>query len=285
MELHNPFTPVFGRIPPLMAGREHLLSSFDQALRGNGADPNLVSVFIGPRGTGKTALLAYLSRQASAQGWIVADTSAVPGMLEDIIERARASSREFLDSDSGARLKSLSIGQLVGVEWEYRDPSSGNWRSRMTDLIGKLNEQGLGLLITIDEVKGNLDEMVQFASAYQHFMREERKVALFMAGLPSNISRLVSNESVSFLRRARTHQLGRISDNEIAEAMEKTIEAFGKHIDREALTPAVYAIGGYPYLMQLVGYRLWEESGDDVRISLDDARNAIVRSEIGRAHV
>lgn len=275
----NPFTPIFGKIPPFMAGREQLLEDVEQALSSQAADPNLCTVFVGARGTGKTAMLTYLSREASARGWVAANVSAVPGMLEDVVERSLKAAESFVDTPDGARLKSVTLGQLFGVEWEYRSPSSGNWRTRMTDLIERLNEQDVGLLITVDEVKPNIDDMIQLASAYQHFVREERKVALFMAGLPSQVSTLVSNESVSFLRRARTRRLGRIANVEIGMALRKTIETFGKKIDSEALECAVASIDGFPYMMQLVGFRLWEESGEDERISAAHAEAAVRGAE------
>lgn len=276
MTQQNPFTPVFGRIPPYMAGREQIICDMDAAFEGDVADPNLCTVFMGARGTGKTALLSLLAREASARGWVAANVSAVPGMLEDVIEQASAAADSFVERPEGARLKSLSVGTLFGAEWEYRDPSSGNWRTRMTDLISKLNAQGVGLLITVDEVKGNLDEMVQFASAYQHFVREERKVALLMAGLPSHVSALVSNESVSFLRRAKTRTLGRIADAEVSVALRKTVEEGGRSIEDEALSSAIEAIEGFPYMMQLVGFRMWDASPQNELIDSNDAQDGIL---------
>lgn len=275
----NPFTPVFGKMPPFMAGREQLLEDVEQALSSQAADPNLCTVFIGARGTGKTAMLTYLSREASARGWVAANVSAVPGMLEDVVERSLKAAESFVDVPGGARLKSVALGQLLGIEWEYRSPSSGNWRTRMTDLIEKLNEQDVGLLITVDEVKPSVDDMIQLVSVYQHFVREERKVALFMAGLPSQVSTLVSNESVSFLRRAKTRRLGRIANAEIGVTLRKTIETFGKKIDSKALERAVDSIDGFPYMMQLVGFRLWEESGEDECISTAHAEVAVRGAE------
>ena len=271
----NPFTPVFGRIPPFMAGREHVLNEIESAFDMRGANPDLCTLFVGARGTGKTALLAYLSREASMRGWVTANVSCVPGMLEDIIEQALSSSKPFVEQPDDARIKSISIGQLFGAEWEYRDSSSGNWRTRMTALINSLNEQGLGLLITVDEVKANNDEMVQLASVFQHFIREERTVALLMAGLPAHVSALVSDESISFLRRAKVRQLGRIPDSEIAAALRKTIETYGRRIDDAALDLAVKSIEGFPFLMQLVGFRLWAENPEEDIITKSDALTAI----------
>ena len=276
MAAQNPFTPVFGRIPPYVAGRDRLLHDVEEAFESDGSDPSLCTVFVGARGTGKTALLSLLAREASARGWVVANVSAEAGMLEDIVEQAARCADAFLDSPAPARVKSVSLAGLFGAEWEYRDPASGNWRTRMTDLIATLNERGIGLLVTVDEVKGTVDEMVQLASVYQHFVREERKVSLLMAGLPSHVSSLVSNDSVSFLRRAQTRKLGGISDAEVRVAFLHTVEDAGRRIDAEALGEAVAAVGGFPYMLQLVGYRSWAANPEDECISVRDVRDGIM---------
>ena len=136
----NPFTPSFGRVPPILAGRKLLLGEMTRAFSSSGADPNLCTILIGTRGSGKTALLARLAEEAQSHGWISASVSAMPGMLEDIIERSVDAADQFVERSASARLKSLSIGQLLGVEWEYRDASSGNWRTRMNRLLNRLAE-------------------------------------------------------------------------------------------------------------------------------------------------
>lgn len=270
----NPFTPMFGRIPPFMAGRERVINGIERAFDSEAADPNLCSIFVGARGTGKTALLSYLSNAAGEYGWVSANVSAVPGMLDEIAGQAAVAARNFIEPPDRARLTSLSIGQVVGAEWEHLSPATETWRLRMTSIIQPLNEQGVGLLITVDEVRADVDEMIQFASAFQHFVREERKVALLMAGLPSHVSALVSNEAVSFFRRAKKHRLGRISDTEVAAALRKTIEDQGRSIEEEALRLAVSAINGFPYMMQLVGFQLWDEATGDT-ITGRNARDAV----------
>ena len=60
----NPFTPIFGKIPAYMAGRTDLVDEMDFALKGSGNDPALVSVFVGARGAGKTALLSLFANMA-----------------------------------------------------------------------------------------------------------------------------------------------------------------------------------------------------------------------------
>lgn len=275
MVIHiNPFTPSFGQIPPYMAGRSYIVNEILRAFDNGPGDPNLATIFIGARGTGKTALLSLLAEQATAHGWISASVSAMPGMLDDIIERAQESAGEFVDSPSGTRLRGISIGQLFSVEWE-NEGLKGNWRTRMNRILKVLGEHDVGLLITVDEVRVNLDEMIQLASVYQHFVREGKKVALLMAGLPHQVSALLRNESVSFLRRACQYHFGRIDDYEVRDALRKTIEEGGRIVCDDALDQMVEASEGFPYMMQLVGFRAWEQSPNNDEITLGDVENGI----------
>lgn len=263
----NPFTPAFGRIPPILAGRSMLISELEHALTSNGSDPNLCSLFIGPHGVGKTVLLSHMVTKAETLKWIAANVTARPGMLEDIIERSTEAADAFVKKKDDART-SVTIGGLFGASWEYRNPQSGNWRTRMNNVLDRLVEHDIGLLITVDEVDPTLDELVDFASTYQHFVRENRKVALFMAGLPTHVSTLLSDRSVSFLRRAAQHTLGRIDDAEIQDTFTATVAEAGKTIDAGASSQAAHEIDGFAYMMQLVGYRTWEAPGDEKRITL-----------------
>lgn len=271
----NPFTPSFGQIPPFMAGREHLINDIVQAFDDGPGNPNLSTIFVGARGTGKTSLLSYLSQEAAAHGWVSANTSAMPGMLDDILQRARESASEFIEEQGKVRVAGISVGQLFGVDFEYPDSPQGNWRTKMNALFKELEAYDIGLLITIDEVRIDLDEMIQFASVYQHFVREGKKVALLMAGLPYKISALLRNDSVSFLRRAQIHQLGRIDDYEIKHALEQTINQAGRKIAAKALDSAVHAIDGFPFMMQLVGFRTWAVHPENTVISADDVSAGI----------
>ena len=269
MRAKNPFTPTFGRIPAHYAGRAALMDAMRRALDNGSADPNLTTILVGPRGTGKTALLASISHEASSRGWVVARVSAGEGMLEDIIERTQESASHLIDSSSNARVKSLTVGASFGVELERGDAPMGNWRTRMNRLLDQLAERDTGLLITVDEVRADVAEMRQLATVYQHFVGEERNVALVMAGLPSSVAQLVSDESVSFLRRARQRHLGRVSDAETEIAFRRTVTDGGASIGDEAVAAAVAAIEGYPYMLQLVGYWTWERA-DSPEINCND---------------
>lgn len=145
----------------------------------------------------------------------------------------------------------------------------------MEDLIEQLEQQGSGLLITVDEIDVGLDEMVQLAAVYQHFVRENRRVSLIMAGLPNSVSDLLNNKTVSFLRRAQSVALGKIADFEIERAPRKTVEEGGRSMAPSALLAATSAIGGFPFLMQLVGYYMWDEHPEAETITVEDVDRAV----------
>lgn len=271
----NPFTPSFGQVPLHMAGREFVIDEMLRAFEVGVGDPNLSTVLIGARGSGKTALMSLLAHEVQSLGWLSANVSALPGMLEDIVQRTQAASANLAGESSKMKLKGVGIPQLVSIEWEAEQGASPNWRTLMSGILDELNEQDVGLLITVDEVRSDLDELVQLMSVYQHFVREGRKVALLMAGLPGEVSALLQDKSVSFFRRASQRHLGRIDDFEIERALRRTIEDSGQTIEQSALEYAVRAVDGFPFMMQLVGYRAWEEARSRPRIGMAEVEKGV----------
>ncbi len=278
MSAANPFTPMFGIVPPFMAGRKRLTNELFSAFDNGYGDPNLSSIIVGARGTGKTALLSYVSDHAAQCGWVVASSTASEGMLDDLIDQTLISAKEFIAPNDKRKLKSISLGQFVGLEWDNQPMRKGTWRTQMSALLDQLAGHDVGLLITVDEVKADLAEMRQLVIAYQHFIREKRQVALLMAGLPHNVSGLLADEDISFIRRARQHRLGRISDNEVREAFYTTVEQGGRTIAPQALDKAVASIDGFPYMFQLVGYHVWSEAPSSPEISVEDTHRGIDRA-------
>lgn len=271
----NPFTPVFGKVPPFMAGREQVIDDITTALISNGNSPDICSLFVGARGTGKTALLTYLANEAEQQGWISARVTATSGMLEDILQRLHESATHLVDNQPARRLSSIEIAALGGLSWETAANTSANWRTCMNELFSNLEKTGTGVLMCVDEVNPELDEMEQLITTYQHFVEEDRRAMLLMAGLPHRVSRLLSGRATSFLRRAARHDLGPIPRYEVEETFRLTVESGGKGIDDEALQEAVDAIDGFPFMLQLVGYRAWNATGTSDVIDVRSIRRGI----------
>lgn len=84
-----------------MAGREHIISELIRALEAGPGDPGLTTILTGARGTGKTALLSYLADEASSRGWIAANVSALPGMLDETLQQTLKYSSHLIRLSSG----------------------------------------------------------------------------------------------------------------------------------------------------------------------------------------
>lgn len=269
----NPFTPTFGTVPAHMAGREYVIHELTVALDNGPGDPNLVTIVSGARGTGKTALLSYMATEASARGWISVNVSALPGMLEEVAQQTERAASHLLSQDGKVNLSSLRLGNVAELRFDQATDTKPTWRIRMTELLERLAETDTGLLITIDEIREDLDEMIHFASDFQHFVREGRNVGLFMAGLPNHVSALLQDKSVSFLRRANYYEIGAVDDFEVEQAMRRTIEEAGRSVDSDALAEAVRITAGFPYLIQLLGFRSWNASPGAKVVSLEDVES------------
>ena len=272
-DMSNPFTPTFGKVPAYLAGREYLEAEMLDAFDNGPGDPNLTSIFVGARGTGKTAMLGYLAREAQGRGWVAASVTAIPGMLDDILQQVSRNAAHLVDGRAGKSLTGVSLG-IGGIEagasWERKDAPAPNWRTKVTNVLDRLEEHGAGLLITVDEVDQRLDEMIELIAVYQHLVQEERRVALLMAGLPHRVSALLSSKTASFLRRAGRKEMGNIPDYEIEQAFRITAEIGGKGFSPDALGIAVKSAAGFPFMMQLVGFRSWNAARSHDVIGEDD---------------
>jgi hypothetical protein len=187
-------------------------------------------------------------------------------MLEALLEETRRAGREFLNAKAKSRLTELKFSGM-GVAREFKKEAKPSWRSQMTDILEELNAQEIGLLLTVDEVDSGLSEMVTLVSDYQMFIREKREVALLMAGLPSEVSLLLQVKSISFLRRAFQKRVESISLPDAKRALRMTIEASGRRIGSTGLLTAARASGGFPFLIQLIGYHIWQQSPEKEEVS------------------
>ncbi|MDR1082293.1 MAG: ATP-binding protein [Coriobacteriales bacterium] len=278
VKMNNPFTPTFGSIPPLLAGREQIIRDILDGLDNAPGDPNRTTIFIGARGTGKTVLLAKLTEEASAQGWVSANVTAKEGLLKEILMQIKDNATDFITPDSLSRITGVEIVGFSISRSAVEEPER-TWRSKLTALIKELNEQGIGLLITVDEVDAQCAPLRDVVDTYQHLVRERRNVALMMAGLPNNISQLLRDEKISFLRRAFQQRLDAVPKDEVAFALRKTVETAGRAINSKALELAAESTQGFPFMIQLVGYNIWRQNPQHKTISLEDTKHGVRLAE------
>jgi hypothetical protein len=280
--LENPFTPSFGEKPAYLAGRHRILADLETAYQSERRRPALTALLLGARGTGKTTLLALAADAARARGWVAVRTTAVDGMLNDLEIQTRRQASHLVEVPSGTHISGVGIPQIIELKLESSPEPKTNWRSRMEDLIAQLEQRGSGLLIEVDEVHSAIPELRELVAVYQNFVSDDRRVGLLMAGLPHHVAAITEDRVISFLRRAKTYRLGRIDDGEIADAIVKTVESGGRTVDPALLGPALSAIDGFPFMLQLVGFEAWEAnpaspslSGPDIELGVARGREEI----------
>ncbi|MDR1188859.1 MAG: AAA family ATPase [Bifidobacteriaceae bacterium] len=272
----NPFKPSAGSDPPLLVGRSGLVDEFSESIEDGPGAPGRTTIFTGPRGVGKTVMLNAIGERVQAHyQWRVIHETATPGLLDRLTARslhlttAAHSSGRAITGLSVAGVEALSLAAPVA-------PAEMGLREALGALLDELESNDTGLLITVDEVHaGKLrDELPQFAAIVQHLVREDREIAVAMAGLPSGVSELLNDQVTTFLRRAERHVLGEVDLADVRAALEQTVTAHDRTITDPALDAATRATNGYPFMIQLVGYHLWRQASDSA-IGLDDVKAGI----------
>ena len=276
--LPNPFTPTFGSIPVSLAGRGEIIEDVLEGLGNAPGDPNRTTVFVGARGTGKTALLAYLAEKAEQAGFVSVNVSCGDDLLEEVYEQVVEKADAFIVREADSRIVEARVG-AVAVARQIDEKPTKSWRSRMTSVLKQLDEAGVGLLITVDEVNPRHDSLKKLVDVYQHFVRERRNIALLMAGLPSNVSLLLRDDDISFFRRAFQHRMEAIPLNEVELALQETIETAGRSISRKALEMAAASTDGFAFMVQLVGYYAWRQHPAEGKITKEDVEAAIAQAK------
>ncbi|WP_262106410.1 ATP-binding protein [Arthrobacter sp. Marseille-P9274] len=128
-------------------------------------------------------------------------------------------------------------------------------------LLQVLDQRGSGLIITVDEIHAaDRNELAHLAASIQHFIRDSLPIGLVFAGLPAAVSDLLNEGVATFLRRADKIDLHAAAIRDVEKSFGETFQGASFHIDPGLIREAAEATGGYPFLIQLVGYFLWREA-------------------------
>lgn len=251
-KLINPFKPTAGAEPPVLIGRERVIHDFEDGLEEGVGSPARLMRITGPRGSGKTVLLTELGEIARERGWTVIDETAGENLCGAMLHALGSASAP---ADVSADIE-LGIARVhAGTQGGHRAPTL---REAMDAAASRHIGKNKGLLVTIDEVQdANIEDIREIAVAVQHLIREKKNVALVFAGITTGVMDIINEKSLTFLRRAKSEELGSIPTAEVARALRSTIEKSGLSIGDDALDSAAHATEGYAYLIQLVGYYVW----------------------------
>ncbi|MGB7982779.1 MAG: ATP-binding protein [Candidatus Nanopelagicales bacterium] len=281
----NPFKPTAGATPPLLVGRDDTLEEFAESLDDGPGAPARLALFTGPRGIGKTVMLTEVADHALRRGWVSLSETATPGMIDRLTQAASAALHGLDPATVPGRSITGGTLPIVGGGLSVSAPPvlSVAWRTEVGRLLDALERHDTGLLITVDEVhRAARSDLRDLAATVQHLIREDRNVALALAGLPSAISDLLNDDVLTFLRRATPFPLEDVPLDAVRAALHTTITDQGRTITDQALTAAANATGGYPFMIQLVGYHIWRKAtGTSIDLDAVQAGIPAARKRLG----
>ena len=246
----GPFRPGPGGLPPYLAGRESE-QALCRALLGDlqdGLAPPREIVLHGPRGNGKTVLLAWLQQKAAAYPGV----DVLRLTPADIPNEAKLVER-LLPASWLQRLTPEEVS-VRGITWR---PGQRNPPPLDHALEARARKKPLVLLL--DEAH-TLDERVGCAllNASQKIGRD-LPFLLVLAGTPGLRSHL-NSMNASFWNRAERRAIGRLDSEATAAAIREPLESERIAIDGpNALEHVVRESHGYPYFVQVWGQALWQQ--------------------------
>lgn len=259
----NPFRPTAGATPPLLVGRDAQLDEFAESIENGPGAPGMLTLVTGARGVGKTVMLTELGEIARRDGWVVIDETATTGVLARIADAADQHRTELGRPDR-PRVSGFGLAKAANISLDLPARPNHSWRQRLQGLLDVVEARETGVLITIDEVHAmDRDDLRQLAADMQHLVREDRWIAVAMAGLPSAITDLLNDDVATFLRRAERVQLDDVAVADVRDSLATTFHNTGRTLDDASLDRAAEATGGYPFMIQLVGYHLWRRADPD----------------------
>ncbi|MDN3483668.1 ATP-binding protein [Arthrobacter sp. APC 3897] len=272
----NPFRPSAGATPPQILGRAGVLDEFEYGLRLGSGAPGLLTIFTGARGIGKTVMLGAAHDAARENGWAVISETATTGFMGRIGESMRGIAEELGPGPVNRRITAIAAAGF-SITTQLPPERQVAWRTIGEELLTLLDDRGTGLIITVDEIHAaDRGELAQLAASVQHFIQDRLPIGLVFAGLPAAVSDLLNEGVATFLRRADKIDLHAAAVREVEESFAATFSRAAIKVSPGLVHRAAEATGGYPFLIQLVGYFLWREAeGNQRSLTSDTVDRAI----------
>ena len=281
-----PYTPGFGRRPPVVAGRDALVDDVARVLEVGPEHPRFCRALLGSRGTGKTVLLDVFGEVAAKElGWAVLhvqalqEESLIAVLLQRIPEAVRPWERFGRSSEDLQTQLSVGVASARATIERGHEGGTGSAAAAFEDALGHVGSfaagYGTGLLVTVDEAQmAPQEDLSALARALQTVVaRRLQPVAVIFAGLPTFREGLAGTGT--YASRLPVEEL---SDLEPSAARLALVEpAARRHIawEDEALGLLVRRSGGHPYYVQLFGWHAWEAAQGEATLTLAHAKSGL----------
>ncbi len=264
----NPFRPGFGDLPPVLAGREALkreLNARMDALRSGERRVSGIQL-MGPRGCGKTALLAWLEKQAEKKKiesiFLSIEAFASLDMLVGVLRFLKGGMFGLGKGDLriGAGIDGIpGFSVSAGIGGGVPADRAAATVSRHLDALARRRRR---LLVLIDEAHGLPAETARpWYDAFQAAARRH-PMLLVIAGTP-DLQMVLDVSGSTFTERFGICPVGRLAREDAARALTEPFGERARFEDR-ALSAVLDETQGYPYFIQLWGEAIWNtvaESG------------------------
>jgi len=264
--VRNPFNPSFGVRPEQFLGRDDIIDSFVDAIT-NKNSLWRSTLLIGVRGSGKTAILSQMQARVMDKDTFVVSVSPEAEFLDNILGQLY---KQMTNSKLKGlpRIKSISLNYGVSVSLDAKDDVKDftkTFRYQITDMLDIVKKSGRNVVFLIDESQKHNEELRTFIGTYQHLIREDYPICLMMAGLPEVVSEILNDDVLTFFRRANQVLLRNVGISLIKQEYKNVFVSFKEYIPESLLEAAAESTYGYPYLIQLIGYYLWENTKNNYR--------------------
>lgn len=108
----------------------------------------------------------------------------------------------------------------------------------------------------------------QLGSYIQHIAKRERRALVFLgAALPYITETLLADRKSTFLQRLAIHRAEPLSAVDARRGLREPIETHGGRIHDDALDVATAAVSGHPYMLQVVGDKMWRGAANPITVA------------------
>ena len=261
----NPFAPGPGIAPEHVAGREEefaLLTRALQSIDKSKLHDGLLKrasvppiVLTGPRGVGKTLLLAWMKELAQEMNIHVArlahveDLSAGDAMTRLLDEIIGEAGEDFLKTVKGFNASIPGFG--LGLNLKDK-PAEG-----FEKILQARLRQGPMLLLMDEAHHYQIKYMGFMLQVGQRMISDRYPLVMLLAGTPDLRSYLM-NIKATFMARSKRIYINLLTTKESKDGLSKPFTNRGIEIEPAALEMMWSMTDNYPFFVQLVGAEVWE---------------------------
>ena len=252
-------------MPAYVAGRKAEQQIIDQAIaaitskrtkEGTLANSPMTHIsIIGPRGVGKTTLLAVTRKKAVARGVFIVRSAEMHNL--------RSVTHQLVDLQGGwqrfvprwlRRISGIG-GQIGGAGLNLVLKDDPRQDDLELALRGRLRAQPV--LLLMDEVMHyDLQSLTSVLQISQMLIEEKWPLAVILAGTPDLVYHLNATNA-SFIDRRKNIRINLFNDDESADALCTPLTNCGIKVEADALEMMVALSDNYPFFIQMIGQKVW----------------------------